>query len=219
MGKARLLGSVCALALVFAVPAFAAGTTTGDMTSGTSANQAATHNNGPGMNGGTTGTTNPNASAGTTTGMNNGGTTADMNNSGLHNGMSSGAAGSGNAGRSAAGMNGSGSMSGMNNGTSGSGNAGTSTTGMNNGGANGSGSGMNANNQHHWTHHAMRSSRNGETDTSQNGDVSHLNDESLQAARQGHAYQVGSEGSGDNGMNSGQMGNGSMSSGSGNMTR
>lgn len=120
MGKGRLLGSVCALALVLAVPALAATTGTNDTTTGAPANQA-------------------------TTNMNNG----------------------------------------------------TNATGP----------------HHHWAHHAMRmrSSHAGQGDTSQDAQVDQLNDQSLQAARQGQSFQAGAS---DHGGMGGMSGN-TMSPGSG----
>jgi hypothetical protein len=66
--------------------------------------------------------------------------------------------------------------------------------------------------------HAMRSSRSGGTDTSQNHEIDDLNQQSLQAAQQGHSFDVGSAGGnsgsmGKSGMGSGGMGSGGMGSG------
>jgi hypothetical protein len=72
--------------------------------------------------------------------------------------------------------------------------------------------------------HAMRSSR-GQADTSQNSEIDHLNAQSLQAAQQGHPFDVGSAGGSSNSgsMNSGSMkrsgmSGGNMNSGSGSVT-
>lgn len=72
---------------------------------------------------------------------------------------------------------------------------------------------------HHWSHHAMRSSRSGQTDASQNSAVDRLNQQSLQAAQEGHSFDMGSAGnsSGSMGGSSG-MGSGAMSPGSGSGT-
>jgi hypothetical protein len=98
--------------------------------------------------------------------------------------------------------------------------AGSSTTGANSTNAKRSAS---AGSAHRGSEHAARWSRSGQTDNSQNGAINHLNDESLQAAQQGHPFDVGSSGntmggmsghSQRSGMGSG-MGSGSGSSGSG----
>lgn len=195
MGKARLLASVCALGLLVGAPAFAA--TAGDMGSGT-----------PPASGGTAAqSTAPNA-------------TGDMHEHG--------AAGMNAAGMNATGMNDAGTaMHGDNAGMAGTNTPGTSEnghamTGMSaTGHGSSSGMHMGENRTHQWSHHAMRS-RSRMTDTSQNAAVDRLNQQSLDAAKAGHSFQVGSadQGGGNmdhGGMNHAGMGSGAMSSGTGSM--
>jgi hypothetical protein len=161
MLKGRLLGSVCALGLLAAAPAFAAGPTTGDATSGGSPAAATT-----GTQNNATSTANPGGAAGAATNM--------PNTQGMA-GTSSGTAGMSNAGSTNA-----------------------TATGMNSTNAKRSHmatarnhAGMHASNTH-GSRHAMRMSRSGQTDTSQDAAVADLNEQSLQAAQQGHTFQVGS---------------------------
>ncbi|HVC63657.1 MAG TPA: hypothetical protein VND19_25235 [Acetobacteraceae bacterium] len=142
MLKGRLLASVCALGLLAAAPAFAAGPTTGDMGSSN-----AMHRNMPHA---------------------------------ASNGMSG-------------------------------------STGMGHSHTNGARGAMHAGNTHHWSQHAMRSSRSDRTDASQNAEITHLNQESLRAAKQGHPFQVGSARDGSGGMGSGSRAGGMSDHGSGMM--
>jgi hypothetical protein len=61
----------------------------------------------------------------------------------------------------------------------------------------------------------MHAARSGQTDTSQNSEIDRLNERSLHAAQQGHAFDVGSAEGNAGGMNKGGMGSGGMNSGSG----
>jgi hypothetical protein len=62
--------------------------------------------------------------------------------------------------------------------------------------------------------HAARSSRSGGTDTSQNHAIDDLNQQSLQAAQQGHSFDVGSAGGSSGSMDKGGMGSSGMTPGS-----
>jgi hypothetical protein len=81
--------------------------------------------------------------------------------------------------------------------------------GMNNAGSMGAGNQpTHAMNMHH--HHGHMAS-NSRSPNAQDAEVARLNEESLQAAQQGHSFMAGSNGSG--GMGGGQMGGGQMGGG------
>ncbi|HUB10709.1 MAG TPA: hypothetical protein VMB34_02040 [Acetobacteraceae bacterium] len=192
MGEGRLLGSVCALALMFAGPAFAA---TGDASSGNSVDQAASQNNSAEMNGNSTGMTRPNPTAGATSGVNAGG--MGMNNGTSPTGMDTTGTSMGSQPAMSNGTNA------VSNGAPGGGHMSTAGSNANMGGMNANTTGMNSgrpgnatsaqsNYRHDRAHHAMRSSRNEQRDTSQNGEVDRLNQQSLQAARSGQSFSMGS---------------------------
>jgi hypothetical protein len=170
MIKGRLLASVCALGLMVAAPAFAAGmdnNPSGSTINGSSMNSGPSMNN----NGG-------NWQHGAASG-------SDMRNGGAANAHASADM---NKSRSAADNSGNGSMNGMRD------HAANDHAG--NMRMKRSHSAMNQDRSER-SRQAMR--RRGGNDTSQNADVDRLNDQSLQAAKQGHPFMTGSSNGSDQG--------------------